>query len=61
MTLFLLQMPKIENPKSEEKENKWDSLDCLPHPYGPRALLLNLLHSGSQRDYRQIQPGREKR
>jgi hypothetical protein len=29
MTLFHLKMPKT----SEEKESKWEPLDCLPPPY----------------------------
>jgi hypothetical protein len=37
MTLFLLKMPKTENSKSEEKESKWEPLDCLPPHYGHKG------------------------
>jgi hypothetical protein len=36
-TLFLLKVPKTKNPKSEEKKSKWEPLDCLPSPYGPKC------------------------
>jgi hypothetical protein len=37
MTLFPLKMPETKNPKSEEKASKWEPLNCLPLPYGPKG------------------------